>query len=79
MVKGIVSGSIVWEPDPDFGYSIAATVPGIDDAELLQPRRLYERQGRLDEYERIIAALKQERRSYVAGFPGLAPEVAAAI
>ncbi len=38
---------IEWEVDPDFGYLVAASVPGIDaeDIDILQPRRLYEATG----------------------------------
>src|SRR5918911_1572381 len=52
IVKGIAEGSIEWERDPDFGYLVATSVPGIDgdESEVLQPRRLYERTGRDDEY-----------------------------
>jgi phosphoenolpyruvate carboxykinase (ATP) len=71
MVEAIVSGTIEWVADPDFGYEIAASVPGIDDIEILQPRRLYERQGRLDEYDGMVTRIKQERRDYLASFPGL--------
>lgn len=39
--------------------------------ELLQPRRLYERQGRGAEYERIVAQLLAERREYLAAFTNL--------
>src|ERR671936_505996 len=49
IVKGIAEGTIEWERDPDFGYLVASSVPGIDDNEVLQPRRLYERTGPLDE------------------------------
>ena len=45
IVKGIAEGTIEWEQDPDFGYLVAASVPGIDEPEILQPRRLYERAG----------------------------------
>src|SRR2546423_487969 len=57
IVKGIAEGTIVWERNPDFGYQVASTVPGIDasDAEVLQPRRLYERTGRADEYRQHVA------------------------
>ena len=79
VVEGIVSGTIEWVEDPDFLYEIAVEVPGIDDAELLQPRRLYEGQGRLAEYEELVARLKRERREYLAGFTGLDPSIAAAI
>ncbi len=79
VIEGIVSGSIEWIEDPDFGYEVAATAPGIDDDELLQPRRLYERQGRQDEYAEIVDRLKAERREYLAGYPNLDPAVAGAI
>ncbi len=71
VVQGIVEGSIEWELDPDFGYFIAADLPGFDDLELLQPRRLYERQGRAEEYKDIVETLTAERREYLRGFPGL--------
>ena len=71
VVQGIVEGSIVWEEDPDFGYLIAADLPRFPDPEILQPRRLYERQGRMDEYNAIVSQLKTERREFLASFPGL--------
>jgi phosphoenolpyruvate carboxykinase (ATP) len=79
VVEGIVSGTIEWVEDPDFGYEIAAAVPGLDDVELLQPRRLYERQGRLDEYATIVERLKAERKAYLEGYTGLDPSVAPSI
>jgi phosphoenolpyruvate carboxykinase (ATP) len=79
IVQGIVTGSIDWVPDPDFGYEVAVSCPGIDDVEILQPRRLYERQGRLDEYQRIVERLKRERRDYLAGFPGLDEQIVKSI
>jgi phosphoenolpyruvate carboxykinase (ATP) len=71
LVEAIVSGTIEWVADEDFGYDIAASVPGIDDIEILQPRRLYERQGRLAEYQGMVGRLKQERREYLSSFAGL--------
>ena len=53
--------------------------PGIDDAEILQPRRLYERQGRGDEYAAIVERFKRERVEYLDRYPGLKPEIAAAV
>ncbi len=78
-VQGIAEGSITWEEDPDFGYYVAADVPGFDDPELLQPKRLYERQGRGDEYEAIVAQLKSERREFLRTFPGLDQSVVDAV
>lgn len=71
IVQGIVEGTISWETDPDFGYEVASSVPGVDDIEVLQPRRLYERQDRADEYARLVDRFKRERREYLSSFPGL--------
>jgi phosphoenolpyruvate carboxykinase (ATP) len=71
VVAAIAEGSIAWDGDPDFDYLVASDVPGIDDAELLQPRRLYERQGRMDEYREHVERLKAERAKYLGEFPGL--------
>jgi len=81
IVKGVAEGTIEWEDDPDFGYQIAKQVPGIDDEglDILQPRKLYERQGRMDEYAQIVERLKKERREYMAKWEGLNPEIAQAV
>ena len=68
---GIVDRTIEWEEDPDFGYDVATSIPGFDDDELLQPRRLYERQGRSNEYRELVETLLEERREYLDGFPRL--------
>lgn len=79
IVKGIADGTIEWETDPDFGYLVAASVPGIDDIELLQPRRLYERTGRSEEYAQIVAGLKTDRVEFLSKFPSLSDEIVAAV
>ena len=79
VVKAIADASITWERDPDFGYEVATTVPGIDDAEFLQPRALYERQGRADEYAGEVARLKGERTAFLGQFAGLKSEIIGAI
>jgi phosphoenolpyruvate carboxykinase (ATP) len=79
IVKAIAEETIRWEPDPDFGYEVATEVPGIDDPELLRPRLLYERTGRADEYNSWVERLKLERTEFLAGYPGLRPEIMAAV
>src|SRR5438477_7622719 len=79
IVKGIAEGTIEWERDPDFGYRVAATVQGLDDEEILQPRRLYERTGRLDEYMQHVTRLKAERAQFLTKFPSLSAEIVAAV
>ena len=75
IVQAIVEGTVDWQIDDDFGYEVARSVPGMDDLELLQPRRLYERQDRLEEYESTVARLKKERVEYLASFEALDPRV----
>ena len=71
IVQAIVEETIEWATDADFGYEIAQVVPGVDDPEILQPRRLYTRQGRTGEYDAMVDRMKRERREYLASFPGL--------
>ena len=75
VVEGIVSDTIEWVNDPDFGYEVAASVRGVDDVELLEPRRLYERQGRASEYDSIVVGLKQARAEYLSRYASLDPSV----
>jgi phosphoenolpyruvate carboxykinase (ATP) len=79
VVKAIAEGALEFETDPDFGYGLATAVPGIDDPEFLKPALLYERQGRADEYKRVVAGLKAERADYLRRFSGLDPSIAAAV
>jgi phosphoenolpyruvate carboxykinase (ATP) len=79
VVKAIAEGTITWERDADFGYEVASALPGIDDVEILQPRRLYERQQRMDEYNAIVERLRSERRAYLAKFAGLRTEIVNAV
>jgi phosphoenolpyruvate carboxykinase (ATP) len=79
IVEAIAEGTIEWEQDPDFGYLVAASVPGIDDVEVLQPRKLYERTGRIDEYRGHVERLKAERSEFLRDFPSLSGEIVAAV
>jgi len=79
VVRAIAEGTVSWERDPDFGYDVAARVPGIDDPELLQPRLLYQRTGRQDAYRELVARLTRERLQFLRSFPGLDPAIIAAV
>src|SRR5438094_395099 len=79
IVKGIAEGTIEWQRDPDFGYLVASSVPGIEDAEILQPRRLYEQQGRADEYAALVERFKAERVEFLQKFPSLSAEIISAV
>lgn len=79
IVKAIAEGTIKWERDPDFGYLVATEVPGIEDADYLQPKKMYERQGRLEEYNQLVAKYNRDRRKYLHKWPGLDAEIVNAI
>ena len=78
-VRGIAEQTIRWDEDVDFGYAVASEVPGFDDLELLQPRRMYEREGRSSEYDEIVERLKAERVARLEEFPELTPEIVKAV
>ncbi len=79
VVKAIAEGTITWERDPDFGYLVATEVPGVEDFDYLQPKKMYERQGRLDEYNQLVAKYNRDRREYLHKWPGLDAEIVKAI
>ncbi|MGH7359845.1 MAG: phosphoenolpyruvate carboxykinase (ATP), partial [Candidatus Rokuibacteriota bacterium] len=78
-VKGIAERTIGWTEDADFGYLVADELPDLDDRELLRPRRLYERQGRMAEYRDLIERLKADRVARLEEFPELTPEIVKAV
>jgi len=78
-VLGIAEGTIAFERDPDFGYEVASEVPGLDDPELLQPRRLYEREGRGEEYAALVDRLRSERVAHLQRFTELSEDIIKAV
>jgi phosphoenolpyruvate carboxykinase (ATP) len=78
-VRGIAEQSITFEEDPDFGYQVATDVPDLDDPELLQPRKLYERQGRGADYTAIVERLKAERVAHLQQFTQLSEDIIKAV
>ena len=79
IVKAIAEGTIAWERDPDFGYEVASSVPGVSDRELLQPRSLYVARRAYDDYRAWVKRFKRERIEFLEGYPGLAPEILVAV
>jgi len=78
-VRGIAEGTIVFEEDPDFGYQVATSVPDLEDIEKLQPRRLYEAQGRINEYAGMVEGLKADRVAHLQQFTELSEEIIKAV
>ena len=80
IVKAIAEETIEWTEDPDFGYQVAKSVPGIeDDDPVLRPKELYEKLGRGEEYGKIVDTLKTERTEYLRKYPALSDEIVAAV
>jgi ATP-dependent phosphoenolpyruvate carboxykinase len=73
ILNAVLSGAVEWERDPDFGYRVAAEVPGIDgrDRFLLIPRFLYARTGRVYEYAALVPELKREWIARLEALDGL--------
>jgi len=81
VVKAIAEGTIEWERDEDFGYMVAKSLPGLtgEDLDYLQPKKMYERQGRLDEYQSLVVKYRKDRKEYLHKWSGLNPKIVEAI
>jgi phosphoenolpyruvate carboxykinase (ATP) len=73
ILNGVLADTVEWERDPDFGYRVAAEVPGIDgrDRFLLIPRFLYARTGRVYEYAALVPELKRKWVARLEALEGL--------
>jgi phosphoenolpyruvate carboxykinase (ATP) len=74
IMKQIAKEAVVWRRDPDWGYEIPVTKPGAD-LRLYEPSQYYSD----DEYRALVEKLRQERRAWLAKFPGLDPVIPRAI
>jgi phosphoenolpyruvate carboxykinase (ATP) len=84
MLEALLSDSITWKKDPDFGYEIVdVDAPENADlvekvpAEILEPRRFFAKQGREAEYNTWVSSMKTERRAFLQRFEVDAQIVAA--
>ncbi len=77
IVKGIAEGTIKWVKDDDFGYEVAEYVPGIEpeDIYILQPKKLYEKLNRLDQYYDTVKRLKNERVEHLKQYTDLEEDI----
>ena len=75
MLEAMLTEQVVWKVDPDFGYEIVDVdhpangellkkVP----VEILNPIRMYQAQGRTDEYTEWVAKMKAGRRAFLEKF-----------
>jgi phosphoenolpyruvate carboxykinase (ATP) len=75
MLEALLAGNIVWRRDPDFGYDIVdvehpanAALVELVPAEILEPRRFFEKEGRIDEYRAWVSNMKSQRRAFLERF-----------
>ncbi|MBI4367389.1 MAG: phosphoenolpyruvate carboxykinase (ATP) [Deltaproteobacteria bacterium] len=72
MLEALLANAVVWKRDPDFGYEIvdvdaprnAALLRQVS-AEILEPRRFFEAQGRQTLYRDWVSRMKTERRAFL--------------
>jgi phosphoenolpyruvate carboxykinase (ATP) len=69
LVQALVDGTVEWDGADELGLDVAARAPQVDDVELLQPRRLYESQGRIEEYRDRVARIRVEWRANIGAVP----------
>ena len=77
----IAGARIEWEDDPDFGYRVAVSVPGIEDCDrfVCVPRFLYARTERVYDYAALVPELKRRRVALLSALPGLDPTIIDAV
>ena len=81
VVKALAEGTIEWVECDDFGYQLAAKVPGFpeQDSELLQPKEKYEADGKSAEYRELVSQLKGDRVEFLNGWDGLNEDLIRAV
>jgi phosphoenolpyruvate carboxykinase (ATP) len=85
MLEAMLEGEVVWAVDPDFGYEVvdvdapqnAALLDKVP-AEILQPRRFFEKSGRMNEYTHWVERMKAERKQFLEKY-AVAPDIVAAV
>ncbi len=64
-LRAALAGEVVWEADPDFGYEVAAAIPGIDgpEADAFCPRLVYAAADRVYEHAELVELSKRRRHA----------------
>ncbi|MGI9020732.1 MAG: hypothetical protein ACR2G3_08495 [Solirubrobacterales bacterium] len=68
VLDAALAGTVTWEVDPDFGYEVAASAPGVEFPQdgLLMPRLLYTRADRVYEHAAIVPRVRAEVARLIA-------------
>ncbi|MGB9823685.1 MAG: phosphoenolpyruvate carboxykinase (ATP) [Candidatus Hydrothermia bacterium] len=85
MLEALFRDQIKWTQDPDFGYLVVdidapENKPLLEKVpvEILRPRILYEKQGRIKEYEEWVVKIKKEREEFLRKY-GVAENIIKAV
>ena len=85
MLEALLSETIKWKKDPDFGYEIVdvdapenADLVSKVPAEILDPRRFFDGRGRHSDYEQWVSHMKEARTDFLKKFD-VADAIVAAI
>lgn len=70
ILRAVARGQICWQEDPEFGFQIPASVPGLD-IEAFDPRRACSHQ----EFRDQLIKLRAERRGWLTRFAGLDKDI----
>ena len=73
IIREIARDTVEWTQDPDWGYEVPTSIPGMD-IQAFDPRRLYAP----DVYAELCRTLKKERKAWLEQFEGLRPEIVTA-
>lgn len=72
MLEALLSDSIAWTKDEDFGYEVVdlespqnAELLKSVPVEILRPKVFFENRGRLDEYQAWVGRMNDERRTFL--------------
>src|SRR5688500_20067323 len=74
IMKQIAKEGIEWEKDPDWGYEVPKSVPGLDLAKY-DHRTYYSP----EKYRELVHRLRVTRHDWLAQFPGLDPAIPRAV
>jgi phosphoenolpyruvate carboxykinase (ATP) len=70
IIREIARGTVAWKKDPDWGYEVIDSCPGVDISRL-RPEGHYSP----EDYQRLTRELKDERKEWLGRFEGLEPKI----
>ncbi len=74
IIREIARGTVEWKRDPDWGYEILDSIPGVDVSKF-HPERHYTK----EQYAALVEELRKERKEWLSQFKELRPEIRSAI